>query len=55
MQIPTARIEQLKSLYKTAFGCELTDEEAQSQGLAILRLVAIRNLDIPAQKGDING
>lgn len=55
MQIPPSRIEQLKSLYKTAFGCELSDEEAQIQGLAILRLVAIRNLDIPAQKGNING
>ena len=50
MQIPPARIEQLKSLYKIAFGRELTDEEAQTQGLAILRLVAIRHFDITAQK-----
>ena len=55
MQIPPARIEQLKSLYKTAFGCELTDEEAQAQGLAIMRQAAIRHFDIFAQKGDING
>lgn len=55
MQIPPARIEQLKSLYKTAFGRELTDEEAQTQGLAILRLVAIRHFDITAQKGNMNG
>lgn len=55
MQIPPARIEQLKSLYKTAFGCELTDEEAQTQGLAIIRQVAIRHFDILAQKGDTNG
>lgn len=48
MQIPSARIEQLKSLYKTAFGRELTDEEAQTQGLAILRLVAIRHFGITA-------
>lgn len=55
MQIPPAKIEQLKSLYKTAFGCELTDGEAQTQGLAILRLVAIRHFDITAQKGNMNG
>lgn len=55
MQIPSARIEQLKSLYKTAFGYELTDEEAQAQGLAIMRQVAIRHFDILAQKGDANG
>ena len=30
MQIPPARIEQLKSLYKTAFGCELTDEQYEA-------------------------
>ena len=55
MQIPSARIEQLKSLYKIAFGRELTDEEAQTQGLAILRLVAIRHFDITAQEGNANG
>lgn len=55
MQIPSVRIEQLKNLYKTAFGCELTDEEAQTQGLAIIRLVAIRHFDINAQKGNMNG
>ena len=55
MQISPARIEQLKSLYKTAFGCELIDEEAQIQGLAILRLVAIRHFNIQTQKGATNG
>lgn len=42
MQIPQDRIEQFKCLYKEAFGGNLSDEEAQVQGLAILRLVAIR-------------
>ena len=42
MQIPQDRIEQLKCLYKEAFGEDLSDEEAQVQGLAILRLVAFR-------------
>lgn len=42
MQIPQDRIEQLKCLYKEAFGDDLSDEEAQVQGLAILRLVAFR-------------
>lgn len=54
MQIPPNRIEQLKSLYKDAFNSDLTDEEAQRHGLAILRLVGIRNLGISIQKDNIN-
>lgn len=47
MQIPQDRIEQLKCLYKEAFGDDLSDEEAQVQGLAILRLVAFRLDSVP--------
>lgn len=42
MQIPQEFIDQFKALYKKQFGIELTDGEAQKQGLAVIRLVAVR-------------
>lgn len=33
------QIKKLRSLYKQCFGKEITDEEAQRQGAALLRLV----------------
>ena len=42
MQIPQGLIDQFKALYKEKFDIELTDEEAQRQGRAVMRLVAAR-------------
>ena len=42
MRIPDALIGQFQSLYRQAFGVDITAEEAQIQGLAVMRLVAIR-------------
>ena len=41
MRIPTANIEEFQRLYKKRFGEEISSEEAQKQGLAVMRLVAI--------------
>ena len=41
MRIPTANIEEFQRLYKKHFGEEISSEEAQKQGLAVMRLVAI--------------
>jgi len=41
MRIPAENIEKLQRLYKSAFGVDIDAEEAQKQGLAIMRLVAI--------------
>lgn len=45
MQIPQKSINRFKVLYKREFGVELTDEEAQKQGVAVMRLVAVRQMD----------
>lgn len=42
MRIPDANIKQFQSLYKRVFGVEIDSEEAQKQGLAVMRLVAVR-------------
>jgi|InofroStandDraft_1065614.scaffolds.fasta_scaffold05140_7 hypothetical protein len=42
MQIPQEKINQLKSLYRDVFGSDLSDNEAQEQGLAILRFVSAK-------------
>lgn len=42
MQIPQELINQFKTLYKEQFGIKLTNEEAQKQGLAVMRLIAVR-------------
>lgn len=42
MQIPQERINQLKNLYRDVFGGDLSDDEAQEQGLAILRFVSAK-------------
>lgn len=41
MRIPNANIEAFRRLYHKHFGIELSSEEAQRQGLAVMRLVAI--------------
>lgn len=41
MCIPAENIEKLQNLFKSAFGVDIDAEEAQKQGLAIMRLVAI--------------
>lgn len=41
MRIPTANIREFQKLYKKHFGETISDEEAQIQGLAVMRLVAI--------------
>ena len=41
MRIPNANIEEFQKLYKKHFGVALSSEEAQKQGLAVMRLVAI--------------
>lgn len=41
MRIPAENIKKLQRLYKTAFGVDIDAEEAQKQGLAIMRLVSI--------------
>lgn len=42
MQIPQELTNQFKTLYKGQFGIKLTNEEAQKQGLAVMRLIAVR-------------
>ena len=42
MRIPDANIKQFQSLYKAVLGVDIDTEEAQKQGLAVMRLVAIR-------------
>ena len=42
MRIPNAHIEEFQRLYKVAFGIDIDSEEAHKQGLAVMRLVAIR-------------
>jgi hypothetical protein len=42
MRIPDANIKQFQSLYKTVLGIDIDTEEAQKQGLAVMRLVAIK-------------
>jgi len=42
MQIPRELIDRFKALYKKEFGIELSNEEAQKQGLAVMRLIAVR-------------
>lgn len=42
MQIPQERINQLKSLYRDVFDSDLSNNEAQEQGLAILRFVSAK-------------
>lgn len=41
MRIPTSYIKEFQRLYKKHFGTEISSEEAQVQGLAVMRLVAI--------------
>ncbi len=42
MQISQELVDQFKTLYKERFDIELTNEEAQKQGLAVMRLIAVR-------------
>jgi hypothetical protein len=42
MRLPDKCIKEFQVLYKRAFGIEISDEEAQTQGLAVMRLVAIK-------------
>ena len=42
MRIPSDCISKFQKLYKQAFGVDISAEEAQIQGLACMRLVAIR-------------
>ena len=53
MQIPQKSINRFKVLYKREFGIELTDEEAQKQGVAVMSLVAVRQID-KLMKGEKN-
>lgn len=41
MRISAENIKKLQRLYKTTFGIDIDAEEAQVQGLAIMRLTAI--------------
>ena len=41
MRIPEKNIKELQKLYKKSFGLDIDTEEAQKQGLAIMRLVAL--------------
>lgn len=42
MQISQELVDRFKTLYKEQFGIGLTNEEAQKQGLAVMRLIAVR-------------
>lgn len=42
MRIPEEQIKKFQALYKKAFGADISSEEAQKQGLAVMRLMAIR-------------
>ena len=44
MLIPKPLTERFKGLYAQLFNERLSDEEAQKQGLAIIRIVAIKEL-----------
>ena len=42
MRISDDLISEFQLLYKNAFGVEISAEEAQIQGLAVMRLVALK-------------
>ena len=42
MRIPDDLIKEFQLLYRNAFGIEISVEEAQIQGLAVMRLVALK-------------
>lgn len=50
--IPEPLIKRFQKLYKACFGEDISSEEAQKQGLAVMRLVAIRQEELLNRKDD---
>lgn len=44
--IPEPLIKRFQELYKAHFGVSISSEEAQKQGLAVMRLVAVRQEEL---------
>jgi len=59
MRISNDRLQELKSLLKKNYNLELSDEEAQQAGLAIIHFVELKqwakNRQIVQSNGDYNG
>jgi hypothetical protein len=44
MRLSEAKIEELQRLYRVHFGKEITNEEAQTLGVALVRIVLVMNV-----------
>ena len=47
MQIPPVQLEKFKNIYKQEFGIELTDQEAEEEGMKVLILMKAIYRPIP--------
>ena len=53
MRISENSIESLKLTIKRLYGSDITDEEAHRQGIAILRFVALKEIDKNSNENEI--